>query len=187
MIIIIEVIIFSLSCSFSLLSAFLSLNASISDLFFFFCASPSPSPSPWPGLCFFFQLPELNNTLQRISMQPSQKTEILLKPVTVPLPLVPPHGLSPPSYTLWLSRLFSSHSPFPVLSLLSTRPPSILSPHPLRVLNSLLQPSFFKRFHLFPYFYPSFSSPPTLFPSLSSTLHCPACWSAWERGAACFI
>lgn len=61
---------------------------------------------------FFFQLPELNNTLRRINMQPSQKTK---NPAQVP-PLCAcpssscffsPFGIRPPFYCL---RLFSSVS-----------------------------------------------------------------------------
>lgn len=111
-----------LFCAFCL-SSLHALNASIPDIFFFFFfffalpSSLSPSP-PSPHLhpsdldYTFFQLPELNNTLRRISMQPNQKTEIQLRPLlslSVPLPPL----FLPMASALHLT-LCDSHVGFPV-------------------------------------------------------------------------
>lgn len=79
----------SLTSSFCVCSAFIPFSHSV----------PLPSPPvlhPSDLDYTFFQLPELNNTLQHISMLPYQKTEIQLMPL---LSVCPPFSL-PLSHTL---------------------------------------------------------------------------------------
>lgn len=111
---------------------FLALNASISDLFFFFACSAfiplSLSPLHPSDLDYtFLQLPELNNALPHISMQPDQKTKIPLRPllsrVRLSFSLDLPSGLSPPSST----PTSAFWSPYLLPSLYLQGLPSILS------------------------------------------------------------
>lgn len=85
-----------------------------------FASPPSSLSIPLTWIIHFFQLPELNNTLQPISMQPSQKAEILLWPcdssVSVPLHLSflswPQHSLTlvSASWSLSISTFFFLYS-----------------------------------------------------------------------------
>lgn len=128
-----------LACAFSYPPpppTFLALNASISDLFFFFACSAfiplSLSPLHPSDLDYtFLQLPELNNALPHISMQPDQKTKIPLRPLlSVSVTLSPsifllasahhvplPHQLSGLHICCLLSIYKASHLSYPFLLL----------------------------------------------------------------------
>lgn len=77
--------------SLSSLHSWLLMPQSLTSSFFSAFIRQPPTPSLWPGL-YIFQLPELNNTLRHISMQPRpKKEEILFRPlpsVSVPRPLL---------------------------------------------------------------------------------------------------
>lgn len=111
--------------------SWLLMPQSLTSSFFFACSAFIPlslSPLHPSDLDYtFLQLPELNNALPHISMQPDQKTKIPLRPllsrVRLSFSLDLPSGLSPPSST----PTSAFWSPYLLPSLYLQGLPSILS------------------------------------------------------------